>query len=242
MICQPFLCRWLHQEPWSIEAHYLLLLNVLQKAREEKFPQHLCVTLKRLVFTALSREYCNDSELHKHLKFLTLLSASEISLQSGDFLDCMSHINNASEVLPPLGDTFFIHLQLCRVYAAQGDLENVRNEYMNCLHVETANPIGWITLKGLESKFMLQKNSSMLDISFKSCSGKLCSWNMWEAVFYLVCGQCYIWDGDFQSAEEALAHACSLGDADSCLLLCHGIFLSHLLRLFFFFFVFLTYL
>ena len=217
----------MHQEPWSLEARYLLLLNVLQKAREEKFPQNLRVTLKRLMFAALSKDTCIEDELCKRLKFLTLLTASEISLQCGDYLGCISYANNALEISPPHGDPFFVHLQLCRAYAAQEDLENVRNEYMNCLRIKTVDQIGWISLKYLESKFKLQKDSNVIDTNFQRYStGKGSSWDMWAAVFGLVCGQCYIWDKDFLSAEQALAHACSLGDTDSCLLLCHGIFFS----------------
>ncbi|XP_020253519.1 LOW QUALITY PROTEIN: tetratricopeptide repeat protein SKI3-like [Asparagus officinalis] len=223
--------KWLHQEPWSGEAHYLLLLNVLQKAREEKFPQNLCVTLKRLVSVAISRDTCNDNDLCKHLKFLTLLSASELSLQCGDYLGCGSLADNALEVLPPHGDPFFAHLQLCRAYVAQGDMEKVKDEYLNCLRVKTAHPIGWIILKYFESKFKLQKDSNMIDINFRSnLYGSQCSRNMWTAIFNLVSGQSYIWDQDFHSAEKALALACSFRDVDSCLLLCHGAICMELAR------------
>lgn len=222
--------RWLHQEPWSHEARYLLVLNLMQKAREQKFPRSLCVTLKRLLLAALSKELYDGNEFYKYSKFLLLLVASEISLQCGDFLGCIDHTNNALELLPPNSDPFFAHLQLCRVYAAKDDLENLRSEYMNCLHVKTVNQIGWITLKYLESRYKLQKDTNVIDVNLLSCSaGKGYSWK-WEAVFDLVRSQGYIWDQDFLSAEQVLAHACSLGPSDSCLLLCHGAICMELAR------------
>lgn len=223
--------KWLHQEPWNLEARYMLILNVLQKAREERFPEKLCVTTKRLISATLSRYTCNENEQCKHLKFLALLTASEISLQSGDYLRCISYATDALGISPPHGDHFFVHLQLCRAYAAQDDIENVRLEYMNCLRVKTADPIGWISLKYLESKFKLQTGSSVIYTNFQRYfTGKQGSWNMWDAAFSLACGQSYIWDHDLLSAEQALAHACSLGETDSCLLLCHGAICMELAR------------
>lgn len=217
----------MHQEPWNLDAHYLLVLNVLQKAREEKFPQHLCSTLKRLLLVALSKEiYTKENKLYQYQKFVLLLCASEISLQCGDYHGCVKHATDALGILPPNSDPFFAHLQLCRAYAAEEDFLNLRNEYMNCLQIKTFNQIGWISLKYIESRYKLQNNSNEIDVYFHTCStGKGASSNIWEAVFYLVCAQAFIWDQDYLRAEQALAHACALRDAESCLSLFHGTYI-----------------
>lgn len=223
--------KWLHCEPWNAKAHYMLSLNVLQMAREEKFPPNLCATLKRLLSIALSRVVpSNDHKLHNHLKFLTLLTASEVELQSGDFLGSVAHATNALKIAS-CSDPFFAHLQLCRVYAAQNALENVRTEYTNCLHVRTMDPIGWISLKYLELKFNLQRDPHVTDSYFQRClSTKQNSRKMWAAIFNLARCQGYMWDLDLRSAEQTLAHVCSLEEVDSCLLLCHGAICMELVR------------
>ncbi|PKU77719.1 tetratricopeptide repeat protein SKI3 [Dendrobium catenatum] len=232
--CQPMhgstvtdhLQKWLHQEPWNHEARYLLILNLLQRAREEKFPPHLCIGLKRLISIALSM--INET---KYQRFLLLLSASEISLQCQDYSDCTNYAATALELLPSNDNSFFAHLQLCRAYAAHEDLENLRNEYMNCLKFNTVNQIGWLSLKYLESRYKLQNGCNTVDMNYKICfTSKLSSSNMWVAVFGLVSALCFIWDNDFISAEQALAHACSISKEESCLFFAHGAVCMELAR------------
>lgn len=224
--------RWVHQEPWNLDARYLLVLNVLQKAREEKFPQHLCAALKRLLLVALSEKiYMKENKLYQYQKFVLLLCVSEISLQCGDYLGCVKHSTDALGILPPNSDSFFAHLQLCRAYAAEEDFSNLKNEYTNCLQVKTFNQIGWISLKYIESRYKLQNSSNAIDVYFNTCSTeKVTSSNIWEAVFYLVVAQSFLWDQDYLHAEQALAHACALGNAESCLLLLHGVVCMDLAR------------
>lgn len=223
--------KWVRQEPWNHRAQYLLVLNILQKAREEKFPHHLCVTLNRLVFTALSNDiYSKNSQPHEYQKFQLLLCASEICLQNSDYLGCINHALNASQLSFPLGDPFFAHLQLCRAYAALEDVTNLKNEYMKCLQLKTVFPIAWISLKLIESRYKLQLQLNAIDLSFEAClteSGS--TWNMWRAIFYLVQGQIFIWDQDLLQAEKVLAHASSMW-SDSCLHLCHGAVCMELAR------------
>lgn len=224
--------KWLHQEPWNQEAKYLLVLNLLQKGREEKFPHHLCVTLKRLITSALSKEiYVQESELYNYQKFLILLCNSEINLQLGDYRFCIRSATDALGLHPSNSDIFFAHLQLCRVYATLKDLPSLRNEFTTCLQVKTNRQIGWISLKYLESKYKLENSSVAIDTHFQSCiTGIGSSSSMWATVYNLVRAQSFIWDQDFLSAEQALAHSCSVGDADSCLLLCHGAVCMELAR------------
>ncbi|KAJ0987147.1 hypothetical protein J5N97_005503 [Dioscorea zingiberensis] len=224
--------KWLRQEPWNYKAQYLLILNIYQKAREERFPQHLCITLKRLLVAALSKEvYLKESGQFQYKKFLLLLCASEISLQCGDHLGCINRTKSALGLAPSNSDLFFAHLQLCRAYATQDDLPNIRNEYMNCLQLKTENMIGWISLKYLESRYNLQESSSMIDINFQSClTAKMSSKNIWRVVFNLVCVQCFIHDQDLFHAEDTLMRVCSEENADSCLLLFHGAICMELAR------------
>ncbi|XP_077215961.1 tetratricopeptide repeat (TPR)-like superfamily protein isoform X2 [Tasmannia lanceolata] len=224
--------RWLHQEPWNHKAQYLLVLTVLQKAREEKFPRHLCVTLKRLLVTALSNEvYSKKDRPHQYQMFQLLLCASEISLQCGDYSGCITQATNASLLPFPNVDAFFAHFQLCRAYAAQGDLLGLKDEYMKCLQLKTDYPIGWVSLKFIESRHKLHIDLNPLDLNFEACLNERGgSWNLWMAIFHLVRAQNFLWDQDFLHAEQALAQCCSMGDADSCLFLTHGAICMELAR------------
>ncbi|KAG6514409.1 hypothetical protein ZIOFF_024764 [Zingiber officinale] len=226
----PLLQRWLHQEPWNQNARYLLILNLLQKAREQKFPQQLCITLKHLVSDAIYRENLIENN-HSHSRhFLLLLCASELSLQSGDALGCIRNATDALSLLPTSSDSFFAHLQLCRAYAVQQDFSNLRNEYANCLQTKTLHPMGWLSLKYLASRYSLQKNSDIIDANFYACATtKGSSFDHWIANFELVSAQCYMWDQEYLQAEQALTRACA-ANTNSCLLLCHGAICMELAR------------
>lgn len=216
----------MRREPWNHNIRYLLILNFLQKAREERFPHHLCIILERLISVSLSSEVYSKTDMC-YQKFQLLLCASEISLYSGNKIGCINHAKNASKLLLPDAYLFFSHLQLCRAYAVEGDIINLQKEYLRCLELRTDYHIGWICLKLLESQYHVQTDLNILELSFKEYSKEEnYSWNMWMARFYLVLGLISIWNQDFLSAEEFLAQACSSAGAESCLFLCHGIYLS----------------
>ncbi|XP_030951099.1 tetratricopeptide repeat protein SKI3 [Quercus lobata] len=214
--------KCLRREPWNHNIRYLLILNLLQKAREERFPHHLCIILKRLMSVALPSEVYSKTD-NCYQKFQLLLCASEISLHSGNKTCCIDHAKNASKLLLPDAYLFFSHLQLCRAYVVEGDIINLQKEYIRCLELKTDYHIGWICLKFVESQYHVQTDLNILDLCFKECSTERdYSWNMWMAIFNLVFGLISIWNQDFLSAEEFLAQACSLAGAESCLFLCHG--------------------
>ncbi|XP_062095630.1 tetratricopeptide repeat protein SKI3-like [Humulus lupulus] len=75
--------KCLRREPWNRGVRYLLILNLFQKARRERFPCNLCTMLERLISVALSNECYSETEAYQYEKFQLLLCASEISLQSG---------------------------------------------------------------------------------------------------------------------------------------------------------------
>ncbi|KAG5542662.1 hypothetical protein RHGRI_015710 [Rhododendron griersonianum] len=222
----------LHQEPWNHNALYLLILNYLQKAREERFPQHSCEILGRLIKVALSDQLRSKKDMSSQYQmFQLLLCASEISLQGGNHIGCINHAKSASGFLLPNHYLFFAHLQLCRAYAAEDNLSNLHEEYTRCLELKTDCPIGWICLKLIESQYELQADSNLLEMCFESCSKEIKnSENMWMAIFSLVQGLIAVWTNDFICAEELLAQACSLGGAESCLFLCHGAICIELAR------------
>lgn len=205
---------------------YLLILNLLQKAREERFPQHLCTIIERLIFVALSNEtYTRKDMSYQYQKFQLLLCASEVSLQGGNIIGCINHAKNASALLLPDRYLFFGHLLLCRAYAAQGNFMNLQEEYVRCLELKTDYYIGWICLKVMETQYEVPSDMNVLELSLKECSKeRKKSWDMWMAVFSWLMGLISIWNQDFLSAEEFLAQACSLAGAESCLFLCHGIY------------------
>ncbi|KAL6996045.1 hypothetical protein U1Q18_006180 [Sarracenia purpurea var. burkii] len=215
--------KMLHQEPWNYNARYLIIINYIQKAREERFPQHLCDLIGRLINVALSNKLFSKNKSSQYQMFQLLLCASEISLQGGDHVGCINHAKNASGVLIPDNYLFFAHLQLCRAYAADNKFPSLHDEYMRCLEFKTDCPIGWICLKFIESQYELQTDLNILQLCHENCSKEIKnSLSMWKAVFNLVQSLIAIWTKDFLYAEELLAQACSLAGAESCLFLCHG--------------------
>lgn len=221
------MCRCLRREPWNRNARYLLVLNLLQKAREERFPVNICIMLKRLIVVALCDEFYSGKEAScQYQKFQLYLSASEILLQRGNIIGSINHIKDASALLLPDNYQFFGHLLLCRAYAAQGNFKNCKEEYDRCLELKTDFHVGWICLKLMESQYELQTVSNVVELAFKEgLEGRNSSWNMWMAVYSLVMGMVCIWNQDFLSAEEFLGQACSLANDESCIFLCHGIHL-----------------
>lgn len=216
--------KCLRREPWNQSVRYLLILNLLQKAREERFPRNICIMLERLICVALSDEcYSKANVSCNYQKFQLLLCVSELSLQGGNQNDCADSGTNASSIMLPDNYLFFAHLLLCRAYASCGDLSNVQKEYKRCLELKTDCHIGWICLKIIESQFGLQNDLNLSELNFNGClmEGKNLP-NMWMAVFYLVQGLISVWKQDFLTAEEFLRRACSLASTESCLQLCHG--------------------
>ncbi|XP_073008448.1 tetratricopeptide repeat protein SKI3 isoform X1 [Typha latifolia] len=224
--------RWVHQEPWNRDASYLLILGVLQKACEEKFPEKNCTILRRLIQNALLNEiFLQQTVLWQYQKSNLLLCSSEISLQHGDYVGCISHASNALGVIPPDSDPLFAHLQLCRAYGMQENFSDLDKEYMKCLRINATNEIGWIILKYIESRYRLEKGSNIIEKNLQTCiKQKGSSSSFWVALFNLACAQCFIWDLDYLSAEQAMTRACAEFDADTCLLLCHGAICMELAR------------
>ncbi|BAU00867.1 hypothetical protein VIGAN_10250300 [Vigna angularis var. angularis] len=227
-----YLQKCFHQKPWNHDARYLLVLNCLQRAREQRFPQHHCGILNRLTQAALSNElYSGTGLLFQYRYFQLLLCASEVSLQCGNHMTCITHAETASELLLPDDYLFFAHLLLCRVYAMKGDHPSFQKEYMLCLELKTDYHIGWICLKLMECRYELQIDSNATDLNFEECvkrSGKLC--DMWMAAYNLVRGMVSFQKRDLFSAEEFMKHACSLAGFESCLFLCHGVICMELVR------------
>ncbi|KAF3446960.1 hypothetical protein FNV43_RR12140 [Rhamnella rubrinervis] len=224
--------KCLHLEPWNHTLRYLLVLNLLQKAREERFPRNLCMMLERLIFVALSNDcYLKTDTSYQYQKFQLLLCASEISLQFGNQTNCINHAKNASSIMLPDGYLFFAHLLLCRAYALEDDIMNLQKEYVRCLELKTDCDIGWICLKYIESQCKVQTESNILELNLKECSWeRKNSGNTWMCVFDLVQGLISTWNHNFLSAEEFLAQACLLASRESCLQLCHGVTCMELAR------------
>lgn len=217
--------RWVHCEPWNQDARYLLVLAIFQKAHEEKYPKHTCVILKKLIMQVLSNiSNPHEKEAMQYQVFLLLLLSSEVCLQSLDYENCITEAKEALKLTPSSRvDTFFANLQLCRAYVVHGDLLNSRNEYMKCLRNHTNTEIGWVMLKQLESACSLEGFSDEIDIKLHECVKRNGSdSSKWTSLFNLACAQCFLWGGNFESAEKALAQACSQVDPDSCILFLNG--------------------
>ncbi|XP_027362032.1 tetratricopeptide repeat protein SKI3 isoform X2 [Abrus precatorius] len=227
-----YLQKCFHQKPWNHDARYLLVLNYHQRACEQRFPPHLCGILNRLTHVALSNELYSKTEMfYQYRHFQLLLCASEISLQRGNHMTCITHAKKASELVLPDDYLFFAHLLLCRVYAMKGDCLSFQKEYLRCLELWTDYPIGWICLKLMECQHELQIDSNAIDLNFRECvkrSGN--SWNMWMAVYNLVRGMISLQKRDLVLAEEFMAQACSLAGFESCFFLCHATICMELVR------------
>ncbi|KAL0283123.1 UNVERIFIED_CONTAM: Tetratricopeptide repeat protein SKI3, partial [Sesamum radiatum] len=198
--------KFLHQEPWNFNARYLLTLNCLQKARQERFAPQICRVLERLTAVALHNQFYSSTDVScQYQSFQLLLCAAELSL--------------------------FAHLLLCRAYATEDDIISISKEYRQCLELGTDFHIGWISLKFIESRYQLGDDSTILPLCFEDCCKDIkLSWNMWMALFNMVQGLIAIWFGDFVAAEESLTQASSLADGESCILLCHGAICMELAR------------
>ncbi|XP_057450382.1 tetratricopeptide repeat protein SKI3 isoform X2 [Lotus japonicus] len=224
-----YLQRCFHQKPWSHDARYLLILNYLQSARERRFPHHLCRILNRLIHYSLSNELNSKTEtLYQYSHFQLLLCASEISLQRGNHMTCITHAKKASQLVLPDDYIFFAHLLLCRVYAMKGDRLNFQKEYIRCFELKTDCHIGWICLKLMECQYEMLINSNFMDLSIEECIEK--GGNRWMAVYNLVKGMVSLQRRDLLSAEEFMAQACSLVGFDSSVFLCHGAICMELVR------------
>ncbi|XP_070056418.1 tetratricopeptide repeat protein SKI3 isoform X1 [Nicotiana tomentosiformis] len=216
--------KCVHQQPWDHTSYYLLILNYLQKAREEKFPHNMCVVLERLISVALQNElYAKEDISYQYQKFQLLLCAAEVSLQCGNNFNCIMRAKSALEMQLSDNYLFFAHLLLCRAYAVEGNYIGLHEEYVRCLELKTDYHIGWICLKFLESQYKLHSDSSSLALAFQECCKEIkTSWNMWIAIYNLVQGLTAVWNGEFIDAEESIAQACSLAGGESGLFLSHG--------------------
>ncbi|GAB2271736.1 hypothetical protein Dimus_006566 [Dionaea muscipula] len=225
--------RWLHQEPWHHNAKYLLVLALLQQARDSRYPHHLLTLLKRLIDSALSS---SDRSSSRYQKFQLLLAASEVSLCGGDVTSCVSYARDASGIQLPGYYLFFSHLQLCRAHAAEGNYMKLKEEYTRCLKLGTDYPVGWICLRFVESRYNVHVESMSSDLGFRDCvdyyySEEGGSRSMWMAVYHLFLGLISSWARDLLRAEEFVAEACSLAaGAESCFFLCHGAICMELAR------------
>ncbi|KAK4753087.1 hypothetical protein SAY87_021885 [Trapa incisa] len=222
----------LHQEPWNRKALFLLVLNLLQRAREEKFPPQLCASIRRLISIALSiKSYPEADKSGEYQRFLLVLCASEMSFVGGNQVECIKHVTEASEFLLPNNYLFFAHLQLSRAFALEGDMEKFQREFLRCLELGTDFPIGWISLKLMQLLYSAINDSSILDLSFDGClKKKEGTHKMWAAVSALLEGLVSLQSSDFTSAEQLLERACCTMDSESCSLLCYAIACIHLAK------------
>ncbi|XP_047329203.1 tetratricopeptide repeat protein SKI3 isoform X2 [Impatiens glandulifera] len=216
--------KWVRQEPWNNNASYLLIMNYMQKAREKRYPKHMCDLLGRLIDASLSNY--QDTKLDKYClykRFLLLLCASEIRLQVGDHVGCINHANTASRLQLPDNYLFFAHLILCRAYAIAEDFVNLQREYTKCVELETDHQVGWICLKFIETRYNLNCGQDILQLSLEKCPKQINdTQNMWVPIHNLVRGLISVSRNDFVLAENFLSQASSVADKESCILLCHG--------------------
>ncbi|KAK9740332.1 hypothetical protein RND81_03G027300 [Saponaria officinalis] len=216
--------RWFRLEPWNPHARYFLILGLFQKSLREKYPQHLINVLKRMISTALINPLCLENLFDRYRRFQLLLCSSEICLRAGDVSGCVSYAKEASNLSLPDACIFSAHLQLCRAHAAEDNHTSLSEEYMQCLKLKSQHPVGWISLKLIESRYRPQNVLTASDSGFRDgiieSNG---SWNTWLAVYNFFCGLISQQAQDFQRAEEFLAEACSLAASESCFFLCHGV-------------------
>ncbi|XP_021867566.2 tetratricopeptide repeat protein SKI3 [Spinacia oleracea] len=210
-------------EPWNHNARYLLVLNLLQTTRQARYPQHLLDVLKRMTSAALTSQLFLNNTFERYKRFQLLLCSSELSLLDGDTSCCVSLARDASNLSLSDFYTFFAHLQLCRAHAVEDNHTRLDEEFTQCLKLRTDYPIGWISLKMIESRHKPQNGSTPSDSGFRDSIKEMKgSESSWLAVYSLFCGLVSQWSQDFPRAEEFLAEACSLEATESCFFLCHG--------------------
>ncbi|KAH7285197.1 hypothetical protein KP509_33G017500 [Ceratopteris richardii] len=116
--------RWIHSEPWNIMSQYHLVLALLQQAREQRFPVHMCRSIQRLIETVLARMSANDcepSQIVDHAHLQMLLCKSEVSLQTGGLESALQSASKASELNIPQNLAAVPWLQLTRCHISSGN-------------------------------------------------------------------------------------------------------------------------
>ncbi|KAH9694130.1 tetratricopeptide repeat protein SKI3 [Citrus sinensis] len=186
--------KCLHREPWNYNVRYLLVLNLLQKAREERFPRHLCTILQRLIHVALSCEfYSIQHTSYQYQKFQLLLCASEISLQGGNITGCINHAKSASALLLPDAYRFFGHLLLSRAYAAEGTI---------CMEIARQYHDSHFLSLAVRSLTKAQKTSfvqlPVVSLLLAQAEGSLSSIEKWEKNLRL---EWFTWPPEMRPAE-----------------------------------------
>ncbi|KMT19386.1 hypothetical protein BVRB_1g013820 [Beta vulgaris subsp. vulgaris] len=215
--------RWFRLEPWNHNARYLLVLNLLQTARQARYPQQLVNMLKRMTSEALASQLFLKNKFDRYKRFQLLLCSSELSLLGGDKSGCVSFARDASNLLLSDSYAFFAHLQLCRAHAAEDNHTSLNEEFTQCLKLRTDYPVGWISLKIIESRHIPQNGSTSSDLGFRDSIKKIKeSENLWLAIDSLFCGLISQQAQHLQRAEKLLAEACSSAATESCFFLCHG--------------------
>ncbi|CAM8985822.1 unnamed protein product [Rhodiola kirilowii] len=223
--------KWLHQEPWNIEVHYLAALNFMQKAREERFPVNLCHALKRFILPDYYRHIDSTSgHLYEYQKFQFLLCASEIELQMGNAVSSETHAKTASSLMLPDGYLFFAHLMLCRVYYVREDSLNLEQELLKCLQLKIHCHIGWICFTLIECESRCGTSIDRLRVGLSECCKDNDRSTKWMSVYNCIQGLISLRKHNILSAKEFLAQSCSLAEGDSCVSFCHGAICLELAR------------
>lgn len=200
------------------------MLNLLQTARQARYPQQLVNMLKRMTSEALASQLFLKNKFDRYKRFQLLLCSSELSLLGGDKSGCVSFARDASNLLLSDSYAFFAHLQLCRAHAAEDNHTSLNEEFTQCLKLRTDYPVGWISLKIIESRHIPQNGSTSSDLGFRDSIKKIKeSENLWLAIDSLFCGLISQQAQHLQRAEKLLAEACSSAATESCFFLCHGI-------------------
>ncbi|OAE29695.1 hypothetical protein AXG93_509s1480 [Marchantia polymorpha subsp. ruderalis] len=217
--------RWAHKEPWNVEAHYLLVLNLMQQAKAQNFPANLCQAIRRLAATTVSSlpTKNGDRSFDRRLHVVLLVIISECTMRLADntsdnqleeIVSQLRYFSSVSEIAA---------LQLARVCAFKQDYRCLE-ELSNARRLLSADDIpGWFTVIELQQRCKFQElNSSIVACREAILRRCLDEQKEWFGLLDLVRVKGLVQAGDFMSAQRVAAEALSQATDNSVLHLLHG--------------------
>ncbi|KAG6542180.1 hypothetical protein Mapa_016412 [Marchantia paleacea] len=218
--------RWVHKEPWNVEAHYLLVLNLMQQAKAQNFPANLCQAIRRLAATTVSSLPTKNGDLsfERRLHVVLLVIISECAMHIADDTSVNQLEENLSELKLFSSVSLTAALQLARVYGFKQDYRCLQYELNNARRLLSADDIpGWFTVVELQQRYKFQEvNSSIVACKEAILRRCLDEQKEWIGLLNLVRVKGIVQDGDLMSAQRVAAEALSLSTENSVLHLIHG--------------------
>ncbi|KAL3701968.1 hypothetical protein R1sor_019990 [Riccia sorocarpa] len=212
--------RWAHTEPWNVEARYLLVLCLMQQARAESFPLHLCKAIYRTAVTTVS--LLREENSHFHAVLTIIIAEVRIHLTDGtvstQLVGTVTELKKLSHLSP------LVAVQLARCAVSQKDYRSLQAELSRAGRLLSADDVqGWFAVLEMQHRFKMQE----VDSSFKACKEAISRRPLdeqqeWIGLLHVIRVKRFLQDKDFLSAQKAAEEALSFLANNPVLHLLHG--------------------